>query len=230
VLAVALLGSAAKANPNLEWFCRVLELEARFESSVPRITFEHALAAETLNETPRVTNVDVLVGDAAFLICGEAKLWEAGLGTCSCGADEPDPDDEGDPETDPRPAQERGGCSSRIRERPLYYTAAEDVLGLPPLEDGRNCPIAAPYQAVRNIAAARELAAKRKPVFALFFDARNPYFTQTGEWPGWPEAMATLSGHQEKVAVRACSWQRLLASGAVPADVVEWAAQKHGLV
>jgi hypothetical protein len=65
VLAVALLGSAAKVDPNLEWFRRVLELEARFESSAPRITFEHALAAETLNERPRVTNVDVLVGDAA---------------------------------------------------------------------------------------------------------------------------------------------------------------------
>jgi hypothetical protein len=230
VLAVALLGSAAKVDPSLEWFGRVLELEARFESSVPRITFEYAVAAETLNERPRVTNVDVLIRDTAFLICAEAKLWEAGLGTCNCGGEEPDPDDQDDPATAPRAAQERGGCSSRIRERPLYYTAAEEVLGLPPREDGRNCPIAAPYQAVRNIAAARELAADRRPVFALFFDARNPYFAQTGEWPGWPEAMTTLAGHQEEVAVRTCSWQRLLRSGAVPPDVVEWAADKHGLV
>jgi len=32
---------------------------------------------------------------------------------------------------------------------------------------------------------------RRAPVFALVYDAENPYFTQTGAWPGWPAVLDT---------------------------------------
>lgn len=183
-----------------------------------------------LNEKPRVTNVDVLVEDHSTIICVEAKLWEAGFGSCACGSDPPDPADAEDPELEPTPPQERGACSGRVRDRSLYYRAATDVLGLPERHDGLPCPIAAGYQAIRNIAAARALADGRDAVFALFYDDRNPHFSGEGEWPGWAKALTDLASGQEIVSVRTCSWQQLLGSGAVPHDVVDWACEKHGLV
>jgi hypothetical protein len=232
ILATALLGSAQAVDGSLSWLAGLLELEASFGFRAPTTTFERRLDGATLSEEPRQTDVDLLVDDPEFLVCIEAKLWEAGLGTCSCGEDESDVRShrEDENESHPTPAQERGACSERVRKRHLYYEAAQQVLGLPELEEGRPCPIAAPYQAVRNIAAARALADARKPVFALFFDARNPYFAECGEWPGWPRALTELARRQGTCAVRSCSWQTLLGSGAVPADVVAWAADKHGLV
>jgi hypothetical protein len=50
------------------------------------------------------------------------------------------------------------------------------------------------------------------------------------EWPGWPAVLTNLIRDESGVKFRSCSWQRLLASGAVPTDVVEWARDKHGLV
>jgi hypothetical protein len=228
ILALALLGSAAASDPSLAWLPSLLGIDA-FGSAAPRAVFEHGLDSATLNEKPRVTSIDLLVDDEAVLVCAEAKLWEQGLGSCTCGDNGGEQADTEEPEVDPSPAQERGACSPRVLSRSLYYKAAQEILGLPARTTDAVCPIAAPYQAVRNIAAARALAMGRKPVFVLFFDARNPYFARCDEWPGWPAALMTLAEHQDKVAVRACSWQQLLGSGAVPADVCNWASEKHGL-
>lgn len=231
VLAVALLASAIQADPRLSWLSGQLELQQPFKSDAPKATFEFALQPTTLNEEPYVTNVDLLVEDEAVLVCVEAKLWEEGLGSCRCGKEKSEAagDDEEAPEQEPTPAQERAACSCRILKRPAYWSAARDVLGLPERVEGQPCPIAAYYQTVRNVAAARALADGRRAVFALIYDERNPYFSPCGRWPGWPAALDGMIADQSAVSFRACSWQRLLASGAVPRDVVSWAADKHGL-
>jgi hypothetical protein len=187
------------------------------------------LDPETLNEQPRVTNVDLLVDGGDVLLCLEAKLWEQGLGSCRCGREEPDIEasDEA-PEVEPSSAQERAACSARILERPAYWSASREVMGLPERAEGRPCPIAASYQAVRNVAAAQALAGRRSAVFALVFDERNPYFAVSGDWPGWPAALTDLIRDASDVHFRSCSWQTLLGSGAVPRDVVDWAWDKHG--
>jgi restriction endonuclease-like protein len=230
---VALLGSAIEADPSLKWLWSMLELPQSSHAAAPKSAFEYELDQQTLNEQPHVTNVDLLVEGEDVLLCLEAKFWEQGLGSCRCGQEksDADPADEG-PELEPSSAQERGACSTRILERPAYWSASCEVLGLPERVEGRPCPIAASYQAVRNVAAARALAARRsrKPAFALLYDERNPYFSLCGEWPGWPAALTDLIRDERGVKFRSCSWQRLLASGAVPTDVVAWARDKHGLI
>jgi hypothetical protein len=229
VLAVALLGSAIEADPSLTWLCEALCLENRALAQ-PTVQFEHALSRDTLGESPRVTNVDLLVESQDTLICVEAKLWEAGFGTCRCGDKEDADALEGLSEVVPTPAQECAACSQRILDRRLYWSAAEDVLGLPKRRDGTICPIASAYQPVRNVAAARALAKSRVAVFALMFDDRNPHFVKCDAWPGWPAVLEYALQPEADVTFRSCSWQKLLGSGAVPADVVAWAAEKHGLV
>jgi hypothetical protein len=231
VLAVALLGSAIETDPSLGWLWELLALPQPLTAAAPKATFEYGLDQETLNEQPHVTNVDLLVEGEDVLICLEAKLWEQGLGSCRCGQEksDADPADEA-PEQEPSSAHERAACSARILERPAYWSAGREVLGLPERLEGRPCPIAASYQAVRNVAAGRALAGTRSPAFALFYDERNPYFSPCGEWPGWPATLSNLIRDESGVKFRSCSWQRLLASGAVPTDVVEWARDKHGLV
>jgi restriction endonuclease-like protein len=229
ILAVALLGSAVACDSTLAWLSQLLELSGSFTPRTPRTLFEYGLTRETLNEEPYVTSLDFLAEDDDLLVCGEAKLWEAGLGSCRCG-DKVSGEDKDESEVAFTPAQERGACSARILRRPLYYTAASEVFGFPPRVKGHPCPIASSYQAVRNVAAAQALSGGRMTVFALFFDARNPYFKQLDGWPGWPAALSELSRAQEQVVVRASSWQRLLGSGVVPGDVVAWAEDKHGLI
>jgi hypothetical protein len=230
ILSLALLGSAATAGPSLSWLASVLDLRGSFASAAPTMAFEHRLDPAALGETPRQTDIDLLIDDHGFLVCIEAKLWEAGMGSCSCGKDDSAAAFVDEDEIEPTPPQERGACSQRVRKRAHYYDAAQQILGLPARTDHKPCPIAAGYQAIRNIAAARALANGRDAVFALFFDARNPYFVGEGDWPGWARVLADLSSGQDTVSVRTCSWQRLLGSGAVPGDVVDWTHEKHGLL
>jgi hypothetical protein len=63
------------------------------------------------------------------------------------------------------------------------------------------------YQAVRNVAAAQALAqGYQDPVFGLIYDAENPYFRQTGAWPGWPAALtATLEETGARMKFRSVS-------------------------
>lgn len=189
MLAVALLGSAIERDSSLTWLAALLQVGAPFRASAPSVDFEHALDPETLNERPYVTYIDVLVDDQDVLICAEAKLWEAGLGACRCGQED-DGEERGSDEQTETPAQERAACSNRILERRAYWAVAREVLELPERVPGLPCPIAASYQAVRNVAAARVLARGRRAVFALFYDERNPYFRRTGEWPGCTERSA----------------------------------------
>jgi hypothetical protein len=227
MLAVALLGSAIERDPSLVWLAEVLELETSFRASVPKVTFEVALEPQTLNEHPYVSSIDMLVDDENVVLCIEAKLWEPGIGTCRCAEEDDEQDDSArSPKT---PVQERAACSRRILERPEYWRAARDVLQLPERVEGRPCPIAACYQVVRNFAAARALARGRRAVFALLYDQRNPYFEESGAWAGWPSAINSMVNAESPVAFRACSWQTVLLSGAVPRDVVDWARVKHGL-
>lgn len=229
VLAVALLGSSIEADPSLRWLGGVLDLE-NGALDTPTTLFEHPIATETLDESPRVTNIDLLVESQNALICIEAKLWEAGFGACGCGQKEDGDALEVLSEAVATSAQERAACSQRILDRPRYWSAAEEVLGFPARRTGSICPIASAYQPVRNIAAARALANGRTAVFALFFDERNPYFGACDAWPGWPAALEFAIQPDADVAFHFCSWQKLLGSGSVPADVVAWAEQKHGLV
>jgi hypothetical protein len=229
VLAVALLGSAIERDPSLKWLAEVLSLQGVFSSATPTCAFEKSLDPETLNELERTTSVDLLVEDDGHVLCIEAKMWEAGFGTCRCGRDQEEHALDEPSETVPVPAQERGGCSTKVLKRPAYWAAATEVLGLPELVEGKPCPIASSYQAVRNLAAARALEKGRRACFALFFDARNPYFRSTDSWPGWPALLAASIAPTADVSFRSCSWQVLLGSGAVPADVVDWAHEKHGL-
>jgi hypothetical protein len=227
VIALALLGAASEAGPNLRWYGELLDVPISSSRQNPRAQFEFALDPAVLRERKDYsTTIDLLVSHDGLFSCAEAKYWEAGLGRChSCAKNASDED--GGQKPDPAGT---AGCSSEVLGRERYWVAAREVLGLPDRLDGRACPIAATYQGVRNVAAAQALSQGRSAVFVLFFDERNPYFAPTGSWPGWPAHLEVLlaAGGRE-VAYRSCSWQRLLASGAVPAPVVEWAQEKHGL-
>jgi hypothetical protein len=86
------------------------------------------------------------------------------------------------------------------------------------------------YQAVRNVAATRLLSGVRRGVFVLLYDNRNPYFRETGAWPGWPALLsATLSAQTARFLFKAISWQDLVHALPIPEDVRQWAAEKHGL-
>lgn len=104
---------------------------------------------------------------------------------------------------------------------------------LPDRTPGKPCPISASYQAIRNAAAARALADEgRRPVFALLYDARNPYFFPIGSWPGWPNLLArTLKDAErlERFWFRAASWQELISELPLDDSVREWARVKHAL-
>jgi hypothetical protein len=62
---------------------------------------------------------------------------------------------------------------------------------------------------VRNVAAALALAApEQDAVFGLIYDAENPYFAGSGDWPGWPDALrTTLEETESGLRFRAVSWQ-----------------------
>jgi hypothetical protein len=227
VVALALLGAACEAAPDLRWYGELLDLPV-LPGGNPQVQFEFVLDSHVLGERKDFsTTVDMLVSGDALVACGEAKYWEAGLGRChSCVKNAPD-EQSGARRPDPA---ETGGCSPEVRGRARYWAAAHDVLGLPERVDGQACPIAAAYQGVRNAAAAEALAEGRTSAFVLFFDERNPYFVPTGLWPGWPSYLEALfDAGNRAVEFRSCSWQRLLASGAVPDSVVKWVRVKHGL-
>jgi hypothetical protein len=79
-------------------------------------------------------------------------------------------------------------------------------------------------------AAAQALAEGRlRPVFGLFYDARNPYFTGAGNWPGWVAVLQETLSARSDVAFYAVSWQALLASVPLDDETRAWAVEKHGL-
>jgi hypothetical protein len=217
IVALGLLGGVATADPSLGWVAELLSPFPPFGDAL-NVQFEREVPAAVLNEQPRTTDVDFFVETDDVVLCAEAKFAEDGLGRCSC----------------PRADQAVGNCAERILERPRYWQAAKELLQLPERTPGSACPISVGYQAVRNVAAAVALAelGGREAVFGLFYDARNPYFRATGEWPGWPEVLrASLEDAEAAglVRFRCCSWQTLVAEAPLPDSVRIWAQERHGL-
>jgi hypothetical protein len=218
-LAVGLLGVAARREPTLEWLWDALGPLPPALDDAPSIDFEAKLDPDLLGESARQTSVDVLVDDLGAAICIETKWREPGVGTCSCGRDGGSP--------------LQGRCARRAEGREAYWEAAEELFGLPRREPPGPCPLSPAYQAVRNAAAARALAGpERVGVFALVYDANNPYFRETGDWPGWPAllaAAAALNADPARFRFAAVSWQELVPRLPLDPETRAWAAEKHGL-
>lgn len=221
-LALALLGVAAKIDPSLQWFWNALQLPFLVDTSRPSLcAFEFPLDPADLNEKPRVSQLDFLIRHRAICAAVEIKWSEGGLGSCSCLRE-----GEGSPIAGAH-------CAARVYDRAAYWTAAQDVLALPGQRSPfLPCPISPVYQAVRNIAAVSRLAGnKRRAVFVLLFDKRNPFFRRTGDWPGWPAILSTALNEPEatQFCFRAISWQQLIIRLPLPANVRTWAHEKHCL-
>ena len=211
-LAVALLGSAEKNRTFFPIFGQALELQ--LPATGVEAVFEKTLNKDDLNEIPRQTSIDYFVHTKEITLCIECKWSEEGMGGCSCARSA-----EGDPRT--------GKCSARVLERPKYWAAARETLSLPERSIGQLCPLSFSYQAVRNIAVAKVLAGDHPAVFVLIYDANNPYFRQTGQWPGWPAILeATV---QPETMFRSISWQSLVPQLPLPPAVRQWAKEKHRL-
>jgi hypothetical protein len=176
--------------------------------------------AALLGERPRQTSIDVLVEAPDVVIGIEAKWRERGVGSCLCRGEGVGP-----------LAGER--CSRRVEQRDAYWEAAEAVLGLGAREPGAPCSISPVYEAVRHAAALRALAGPdRLAVLALLYDADNPYFAATGDWPGWPALLGGAvhaSADPERFRFAAVSWQQLVPELPLDARTRAWAADKHGL-
>jgi hypothetical protein len=221
-LGLALLGAALKADSSLQWFWRALRLPFRVDSALPTVcTFEFPLDPSDLNEKPRVSQLDVLVRHRAICAALEIKWSENGLGTCSC---------EREGEGSPTPGAH---CAARVYDREAYWTAAREAFSLPAQRSPLlPCPLSTVYQAVRNVAAVRHLAGGRRfAAFVLLYDARNPFFARTGEWPGWPAILSTALRDREaqQFCFRAMSWQQLVRWVPLPPSVRRWAYAKHRL-
>jgi hypothetical protein len=204
VLAITLVASATCADPSLQW------LSGDLRSRRPLSLFEVELAPEVLHEWPRQTSIDWLVLDSDNVITAEAKFTERGLGRCSCER------------------RDVGLCSRRVLERPYWDVASRDMALLreqPPA----CCTLSLAYQAVRNVAAAQAVAARRRSTtFVLLYDARNPYFAGARAWPGWVKMLSRLMTHS-RTTFSSLSWQELLARVDLDQQVKSWAAEKHGL-
>jgi hypothetical protein len=168
-----------------------------------------------LKEQPRQTSIDVFVDDPAALLCIEGEVDGGGMGACGCGTK----------------AAAKGDCSEKVLSRTAYWTTARDVLHLPERVVGTPCPLSFTYQAVRNVAAALELAKPgQKPVFGLIYDAENPYFAGCGAWPCWPAALnGTLNDVGTPVMFASVSWQELVPLLPLDEAAAAWASEKHGL-
>lgn len=222
-LVLALLGAACLEDPALGWLWQ--QVGVAESGSVRRWQVEYEMERELLGEsvgTP--TSVDLLAECDAAVVCLEAKWREGGMGFCSCGKR-----GEGDPEI--------GACSGRVLARDRYWAAGSTVFGLPAEPQPQEpCPIAAGYQAVRNAAAALEMARDgRQAIFVLLYSADNPAFAgseETQPWPGWIrvlEASIARSQPPENFSFVPLSWQELVSELPLDEATRAWARAKHGL-
>jgi hypothetical protein len=211
-LALALLGPAAQRDDGLPWLAGDAGLFPSIGLPV-HWQFEYGVGFGLLNERPRTTDVDFLASGPRGVIAVEAKFTEEGMGACGC------------------PGRAEGRCSAVVLERP-YWRVGRELFGLQGPSPGRPCELGVAYQAVRNVAAAVELSGLREvAAFGLLYDARNPYFSGAGEWPGWAGVLEAALADRDGIHFRAVSWQdlipRLPSRGR--AEVLAWASQKHGL-
>ena len=171
-LLISLLAPALQARRDLSW---LLSPSGPMPSvgNRPHADFEYSIGFGLLHELPRTTGIDFFVSGSEGVLCVEAKYMEEGLGRCSC------------------PRRATGECATRVLDRP-YWDVAHEVFGLKGPSPPQSCRLSFTYQAVRNVAAALELTGlRRRAAFGLLYDDRNPYFRQTGQWPGWPEVLRT---------------------------------------
>lgn len=216
ILGLGLLGVAAARDPSLGWLWDALAPLPAATEAIPSIEFAHVVDPALLGERPRQTSFDVLIDDRAVLIGVETKWRERGVGTCLCRGDGVGP-----------LAGDR--CSPRVEQRDTYWEAAADILGLDPREPDAPCPISPVYEMVRHAAALRALAGDRPAVLALLYDAGNPYFAATGDWPGWPALVDQAVDVRERFRFTAISWQELVPVLPLDEQTRAWAADKHGL-
>jgi Restriction Endonuclease associating with ARP len=216
LLGVGLLGVAATRDRSLAWLWDALAPLPPPADEAPRLEFLHVVDPKLLGERPRQTSFDVLVDDPAVVIGIETKWREHGVGACRCRGAGVGPN-----------AGEQ--CARRVEERATYWEAAEDVLGLPARAAGAPCPISPVYETVRHAAALHALAGDRPAVLAQIYDADNPYFAETGDWPGWPALLDEATEPAEGFRFVAISWQELVPLLPLDEPTQEWAAKKHGL-
>jgi hypothetical protein len=203
-LAITLLTAAVQSDPTLSWVPGAETL-----GSSKACLYEVELAPHVLNEQPCQTTIDWLLLGSSGVIAAEAKYRETGFGTCRCDG------------------RAEGICSDRVLERP-YWQVAGQALGLHRDEGSGRCALSVTYQAVRNIAAASTIARGRRAGLLLLYDARNPYFSGCGEWPGWVSVVGSLCA-ASPVDVRTLAWQELLDRLPLDHRVIDWALEKHGL-
>lgn len=217
MLALGLLGIAARRDPSLEWWWEALDLPGP-TSAQPSFEFESSIAKEALGETGGATSVDFLARDESAVICCECKWVEPGIGSCTCKSAGGDP--------------ANGTCRQGIYECVAYWQTAADFFALPKYAHrAEPCRLGFAYQAVRNVAAALSLASQSQTaVFVLLYDGENPYFSGHGEWPGWPTVLQhTLDDAHPQLQFRARTWQELVAQLPLDAAARAWASEKHGL-
>jgi hypothetical protein len=161
----------------------------------------------SLNEV-RATSVDVLVSGGTF-VCVECKLSEQEVGCCSRPRLK-----KRHPEYCDGSFVRQGGRSHRcaLAERGMsYWEHIPGVLNWEVDRDRTPCPLAKPYQLVRNILAAvvAEGNVRRGRGHALLvYDDRNQAFQPRESGP-FEELRSQL---RDVTMLRRCSWQAILAA------------------
>lgn len=221
MLALALLGSAINRDDSLRWFWNGLDLPISSSSGRRSVVrFEHGLAPSDLGEVPRSTKLDLSISSKDIFVAIETKWSEPGFGICSCARD-----GDGD-------SHVGFECAARVRSRRAYWEVAHELFGLEAIRlPFFPCSLSVAYQAVRNVAAARHLSRGRNAGFVLIYDENNPYFRQTGRWPGWPHMLRSILLERESsnFFFRTTSWQSLMPKLPLTSKIREWAREKHRL-
>lgn len=217
MLGVGLLGVAATRDRSLAWLWDALAPLPPPADETPPFEFARAVDPKLLGERPRQTTFDLLVDDPAVVIGVETRWREHGVDACRCRGDGVGP-------------LEGERCSRTIERREAYWEAATDVLGLGARELGAPCPISPVFDVVRHAAALCALARGKRPAaLALVYDADNPYYAVSGEWPGWAALLADAIARGDELHFTAISWQELVPRLPLDEPTREWAADKHGL-
>jgi hypothetical protein len=66
----------------------------------------------------------------------------------------------------------------------------------------------------------------------MLYDERNPYFRQTGVWPGWPALLRStlaVAEQPEMLMFRAASWQELASLLPLTENERWWLREKHAI-